>query len=53
MSLDGKCYQRHIDQIKRSCSVARDFRDCDLWDSVKTSVDERNIKPNEKRNSDD
>ena len=47
MSLDGKCYQRHIDQIKRSCSVARDFRDCDLWDSVKTSVDERNIKPNE------
>ena len=47
MSLDGKCYQRHIDQIKRSCSVARDFRDCDLWDSVKTSVDEGNIKPNE------
>ena len=47
MSLDGKCYQRHIDQIKRSCSVARDFGDSDLWDTVKTSVDERNIKPNE------
>ena len=22
VSVDGKCYQRHIDQIKRSCSVA-------------------------------
>ena len=48
VSLDGKCYRRHIDQIKRSCSVARDFGDSDLWDTVKTSVDERNIKPNEK-----
>ena len=47
VSLDGKCYRRHIDQIKRSCSVARDFGDSDLWDTVKTSVDERNIKPNE------
>ena len=47
VSVDGKCYQRHIDQIKRSCSVARDFRNSDLWDTVKTSVDERNIKPNE------
>ena len=47
VSVDGKCYRRHIDQIKRSCSVARDFRDSDLWDTVKTSVDERNIKPNE------
>ena len=48
VSVDGKCYQRHIDQIKRSCNVARDFGDSDLWDTVKTSVDERNIKPNEK-----
>ena len=47
MSVDGKYYRRHIDQIKRSCSVARDFGDSDLWDTVKTSVDERNIKPNE------
>ena len=47
VSVDGKCYQRHIDQIKRSCSVARDFRDSDLWDTVKTSLDERHIKPNE------
>ena len=47
VSVDGKCYRRHIDQIKRSCSVARDFRDSDLWDTVKTSVDERIIKPNE------
>ena len=43
VSGDGKCYRRHIDQIKRSCSVARDFRDSDLWDIVKTSVEERNI----------
>ena len=48
VSVDGKCYPRHIDQIKRSCSVARDFGDSDLWDTVKTSVDERNIKSNEK-----
>ena len=47
VSVDGKYYRRHIDQIKRSSSVARDFRDIDLWDTVKTSVDERNIKPNE------
>ena len=47
VSVDGKCYQRHIDQIKRSCSVARDFCDSDLWDTVKTSVDEGNIKQNE------
>ena len=25
VSVDGKCYRRYIDQIKRSCSVARDF----------------------------
>ena len=47
VSVDGKCYRRHIDKIKRSCSVARDFGDSDLWDTVKTSVGERNIKPNE------
>ena len=46
VSVDGKCYWRHINQIKRSCSVARDFSDSDLWDTVKTSVDKRNIKPN-------
>ena len=46
VSADGKSYQRHIHQIKQSCSVARDFRDSDLCDMVKTSVDERNIKPN-------
>ena len=45
--VDGKCHRRHNNQIKRSCSVARDFHDSDLWDTVKTSVDERNIKPNE------
>ena len=27
--------------------MARDFRDSDLCDTVKSSVDERNIKPNE------
>ena len=37
---------RHIDQIKRSCSVARAFGDNDLWDTVKTSVGERIIKLN-------
>ena len=47
VSVDDKCYRRHIDQIKRSCSVARDFRDSDMWDTVETSVDERNIKPSE------
>ena len=47
VSVHGKCYRRHIDQIKRSCSVATDFRDSDLWDTVKTSLDERNIKANE------
>ena len=47
VSVDGKCYPRHIDQIKRKCSVARDFRDSDLWDTVKISVDERNTKLNE------
>ena len=47
VSVDGKCYRRHIDQKKRSCCVARDFGDSDLWDTVKTSVDERVIKPNE------
>ena len=47
VSVDGKCYRRHIDQKKRSCCVARDFGDTDLWDTVKTSVDERIIKPNE------
>ena len=47
VSVDGKYYRRYIDQIKRSSSVARDFRDIDLWDTVKTSVDKRNIKPNE------
>ena len=47
VSLDGKCYRRHIDQIKRSCSVARDFGASGLWATVKTSVGERNIKPNE------
>ena len=47
VSADGKCYRRYIDQVKRSCRVARDFRDSDLWDTVKTSVDERNIKPTE------
>ena len=46
VSVDGNCYQRHIDQIKQSCSVARDFRDSDLWDTMKTSVNERNIKLN-------
>ena len=30
VSVDGKCYRRKIDQIKRKCSVARDFRDSDL-----------------------
>ena len=40
-------YRRHIDQIKRFGSVARDFRDSDLWDTVKTSAEKRNIKPNE------
>ena len=49
VSVDGKYYRRHIDQIKRSCSVARDFRESDLWDTVKTSVNERNIKPNENK----
>ena len=47
VSLDGKCYRRHIDQIKRSCSVARDFGASGLWATVKTSVGERNIKPSE------
>ena len=47
VSVDGKCYRRKIDQIKRKCSVARDFRDSDLWDTVKISVDERNTKLNE------
>ena len=47
VSVHGKCYRRHIDQIKRSCSVATDFCDSDLWDTIKTSVDERNIKANE------
>ena len=46
VSVDGKCYQRHIDQIKQSGSVTRDLGDSDLWDSVKTSVDKRNIKLN-------
>ena len=49
MSVDGKCYWRHIDQIKRSCSNTRDFRDSDLWDAVKTSVDKRNIKLNKNK----
>ena len=49
MSVDGKCYWRHIDQIKRSCSNTRDFCDSDLWDAVKTSVDKRNIKPNKNK----
>ena len=49
VSVDGKCYWRHIDQIKRSCSIARDFRDSDLWDTVKTSVDERYIKQNKNK----
>ena len=40
-------YRRHIDQIKRFGSVARDFRDSDLWDTVKRSAEKRNIKPNE------
>ena len=47
VSVDDKFYRRHIDQIKRSYSVARGFRNSDLWDTVKTSVDKRNIKPNE------
>ena len=47
VSVDGKCYRRHIDQIKRSCGVRRDLRNSDLWDAVKTSVDKRNIKPGE------
>ena len=47
VSVDDKCYRRHIDQIKQSCSIARDFSVSDFWDTVKTSVDERNIKPNE------
>ena len=47
VSVDGKCYWRPIDQIKRSCSVTRDFGNSDLWDTIKTSVDEKNIKPNE------
>ena len=46
VSLDDKFYRRHIDQIKRSYSVARSFLNSDLWDTVKTSVDKRNIKPN-------
>ena len=49
MSVDGKCYWRHIDQIKRSCSITRDFCDSDLWDAVKTLVDKRNIKPNKNK----
>ena len=49
VSVDGKCYRRKIDQIKRKCSVARDFRDSDLWDTVKISVDERNTKHNENK----
>ena len=49
VSVDGKCYRRHIDQIKRSCSIARDFRDSDLWDTVKTSVDERYTKQNKNK----
>ena len=47
VSVDDKCYRRHIDQIEQSCSIARDFSDSDFWDTVKTSVDKRNIKPNE------
>ena len=49
VSVDDKCYRRHIDQIKRSCSIARDFSESDFWDTVKTSVEERNIKPNENK----
>ena len=49
MSVDGNCYWRHIDQIKRSCSITRDFCDSDLWDAVKTLVDKRNIKPNKNK----
>ena len=47
VSVDGKCYWKHIEQIKRSCSVAKYFRDSALWDAVKTSMDERYIKPDE------
>ena len=47
VSVDGKYYQRHINQIKRNWSVARDFRDSYLWDTVKTSLDGINIKPSE------
>ena len=49
VSVDDKCYRRHIDQIKRSCSIARYFSESDFWDTVKTSVEERNIKPNENK----
>ena len=44
VSVNGKRYRRHIYQIKRSCSVARDLGENI---TVKIPVDEGNIKPNE------